>query len=249
LESLKLHPIAIIIPCHRAIGKDGELRGFAGGLETKSELLKVEKRAPRVFKYGEIEIKYLKSRDERLAALIDRIGITEHVITPDLFTALVSSIIGQQISMKAAETVWRRIVEKFGVVTPQNILSVSPEELQSVGISMRKATYIRDAALRIQSGVLNIEALKTMSDEEVCAELSKLCGVGRWTAEMLMIFSLERSDILSYDDLGIRRGLMKLYSLERLERSEFEKYRRLFSPYATVASFYLWASNDIKAGN
>ena len=105
---------------------------------------------------------------------------------------------------------------------------------------MRKAGYIRDAAESVISGALDIEALKTMPDEQLCKELTKLRGVGKWTAEMLMIFSLERPDVFSRDDLGLRRGLMKLHGLDTLDDERFERFRRLYSPYCSVASFYLW---------
>lgn len=247
-QACNKNPIAVIIPCHRAVGKNGELTGFAGGLDNKAMLLNIEKNAPRTFKYGERELQFLKSRDKKLAELIEKIGFPEYEIMPDLFAALTANIMGQQISMKAAETVWRRTKEKFGEVTPQKILSVSAEELQSVGISMRKVSYIREAAEMVLSGKLDIDSLKSLNDDEVCEKLIKLRGIGRWTAEMLMIFSMERQNILSYDDLGIRRGIMKLYGLEKLDKTEFEKYRALFSPYCTIASFYLWASNDLKEG-
>lgn len=238
------NPIAIVIPCHRVVGKSGSLTGYAGGLSTKAALLDLEKTAPRLFSYGETELKYLKFRDDRLSKLIDSIPCPEYEIIPDLFEALVYNIMGQQISMKAAETVWRRLKEKFVSITPDNLLSVPIDELQSVGISMRKASYIRGAAEKFLSGELFPEALRKMPDEQVCKELEKLRGVGRWTAEMLMIFSMERRDILSFDDLGIRRGIMRLHGLEKLDRESFEYYRGLYSPYGTVASFYLWSLND-----
>lgn len=237
------NPIAIIIPCHRVVGKKGALTGYAGGLNIKEKLLDMENSAPRLFKYGERERDYLKSRDKKLAKLIDEVGYPEYEVIPDFFAALVFNIMGQQISVKAAETVWRRALDKFGAISPENILTAPIEELQSVGISMRKASYIRDAAESVISGALDIAALKAMPDEQLCKELTKLRGVGKWTAEMLMMFSLERPDVLSRDDLGIRRGLCRLHGLEALGDADFEHYRRLYSPHCTVASFYLWSLN------
>ncbi len=242
------NPIAVIIPCHRVIGKSGGLAGYAAGPGIKKALLDLESRSARRYQYGERELGYLKSRDERMRLLIERVGFPKYEVIPDLFAALAYNIVGQQVSAKAAETVWRRLNEKFGELTPEKVLSMPAEELQGAGISMRKASYIRDAALKIKNGELDAAALKGMPDEEVCERLFGLRGVGRWTAEMLMIFSMERPDILSYDDLGIRRAIMRLYGLEKLGREDFEKYRRLFSPYGTIASFYLWALNDMKEG-
>ncbi len=193
------------------------------------------------FNYGDKEIEYLKRRDKRLGEVIDRIGPIRRRVVPDLFAALVHSIVGQQISTKAQESIWRKIVGKFGDITPENILAVTPDELQSVGISYRKVEYIRSAAEKIRSGEFDITALTTMSDAEVCERLASLRGIGVWSAEMLMLFSMQRPDILSFGDLAIHRGLRMIYHHRKIDRRLFEKYRRRFTPYGSVASLYLWA--------
>jgi len=193
------------------------------------------------FEYGEDAVRHLKRRDRRLGEAIDVIGPIRREVRPDLFAALVHSIVGQQISMKAQETVWRRIEEELGAVTPEAVAACSIEKLKSFGISFRKAQYIRDAAERVLDGRLNIAALYGMSDDEVYAELVRLSGVGVWTAEMLMLFSMQRPDILSYGDLAIQRGMRMLYRHREITRPLFEKYRRRYSPYGSVASLYLWA--------
>ena len=159
------------------------------------------------FHYDEEAIRYLKAKDPILADIIDRIGPIERPIDADLFSALINNIVGQQISMKAQETVWKRMLAAFGAITPENICRVSVEEIQQCGLSTRKATYIREAAEKVLSGECDLEALKNMSDEAVIAELSQLRGIGKWTAEMLLIFSMGRQDVLSWDDLAIHRGL------------------------------------------
>lgn len=193
------------------------------------------------FNYGDKEIEYLKRRDKRLGEVIDRIGPIRRRVVPDLFAALVHSIVGQQISTKAQESIWRKIVGKFGDITPENILAVTPDELQSVGISYRKVEYIRSAAEKIRSGEFDITALTTMSDAEVCERLASLRGIGVWSAEMLMLFSMQRPDILSFGDLALHRGLRMIYHHRKIDRRLFEKYRRRFTPYGSVASLYLWA--------
>ncbi|NLM20623.1 MAG: DNA-3-methyladenine glycosylase 2 family protein [Peptococcaceae bacterium] len=192
------------------------------------------------FEYGDLEIKYLKSKDKRLAEAMDRIGLVKRKVIPDLFSALVNSIVGQQISMKAHATIWQRILDKLGEVTPQAIQTLSAEELQSTGITMRKALYIKNIAQKILSGEFDMERLSGLPDHEVIKELSTLNGVGVWTAEMLMIFSMQRMNILSWNDLAIRRGIMKLYNYEQLDKQTFEKHRKRYSPYCSVASLYLW---------
>ena len=115
------------------------------------------------------------------------------------------------------------------------------EALRGCGLSLRKAGYLREAARAALEGRLDGAELAAMSDREVVDRLTALPGVGVWTAEMLMIFSMQRPDVVSYGDLAIRRGVMRLYGLESLSRREFETYRSRWSPYGTVASFYLWA--------
>lgn len=193
------------------------------------------------FQYGEAEIAYLKHADKRLAEVIERVGKVERWVIPDLFSALVHSIVGQQISTKAHETIWQRIQEGLGEVTPVVINRLSLEELQGFGISFRKAAYIHNAARKVLDGTFDIQALYGMSDKEVCARLSELEGIGVWSAEMLMLFSMQRPDILSFGDLAIQRGLRMVYHHRQITRVLFEKYRRRFSPCNSVASLYLWA--------
>lgn len=193
------------------------------------------------FQYGHKEIDYLKSRDKRLSEVIDRVGIVRRRVIPDIFAALVHSIIGQQITTKAHESIWRKIVALLGCITPENILAISPEELQSVGLSFRKVEYIRDAARRFASGEFDIDALNSLKDMEIVEKLSQLKGVGVWSAEMLMLFSMQRPDVLSFGDLAILRGLRMIYHHRHIDRKLFERYRRRFSPYNSVASLYIWA--------
>ncbi|HIY88788.1 MAG TPA: DNA-3-methyladenine glycosylase 2 family protein [Candidatus Bacteroides pullicola] len=193
------------------------------------------------FQYGETEIAYLKQVDKRMAEVIDRIGKVERRVIPDFFAALVHSIVGQQISTKAHETIWRRMENALGQVTPEAIDRLSVEELQGFGITFKKAAYIRNATQQVLDGTLDIQSLYMMNDNEVCTRLSELDGIGVWSAEMLMLFSMQRPDILSFGDLAIQRGLRMVYHHRKITRELFEKYRRRFSPYNSVASLYLWA--------
>lgn len=192
------------------------------------------------FEYGQKEIDYLKLRDKRLGAVIDQTGHIYRRNIPDLFAALVHAIVGQQISTKAHETIWRRMKDGMGAITPKAIDAIALEDLQKYGMTFKKAGYIKSCARKITSGEFNINALSNMADKEVCAELSKLDGVGTWTAEMLMIFSMQRSNILSYKDLAIIRGMKLLYHHKEITKERFERYRKRYSPYCSVASLYLW---------
>ncbi len=140
------------------------------------------------FRYGARETAYLKKADKRLGEVIDRIGEIKRETIGDLFAAIVHSIVGQQISTKAHRTVWQRICAALGTVTPQTVLSISAEELKNLGISFRKAEYIRSAAQKVASEELDLEALYAMSDDEVRSRLTQLRGIGVWSAEMLMLF-------------------------------------------------------------
>jgi len=193
------------------------------------------------FVYGAAETAHLKARDKRLSEAIDAIGDIRRRVEPDLFTALVHSIVGQQISTKALETVWGRMAAAFGRVTPGAVLARPVDELQAFGISFRKAGYIRGAAEAIATGALNLDAVARMPDDEAIRALSSLDGVGVWTAEMLLLFSLQRPDVFSFGDLAIHRGLRALYRHKEIPRERFERYRRRFAPYGSVASLYLWA--------
>lgn len=192
------------------------------------------------FEYGEKEVAYLSARDKKLGEAIARIGMVERRVIPDLFSALVHSIIGQQISTKAHESIWQRVKTYFGEVTPTALAAMPAEELKSFGLSYKKVEYIQKATNKIVNGEFDIAALRKMDDKDILETLTKLDGVGVWTAEMLMLHSLQRPDVLSFGDLGIRRGMSVLYHHRELTREIFERHRRCYSPYGSVASIYLW---------
>ncbi|MGC7871101.1 DNA-3-methyladenine glycosylase family protein [Desulfosporosinus sp. SYSU MS00001] len=192
------------------------------------------------FVYGQKEIDYLRRKDKKLGAAIDRIGLIRREITPDPFTALISSIVSQQISNKAAETVWNRLNSLFTELTPESIDQMDLAEIKDCGMSERKASYIKGIAEAAITGVVDFPNLNMLSDGEIISKLTSLRGVGIWTAEMLLIFSLNRPDVLSYKDLAICRGMMNLYNLKELPKEKFERYRKRYSPYGSVASLYLW---------
>lgn len=161
-------------------------------------------------------------------------------VNPDLFSALISSIISQQISTKAANTVKRRLTENIGEITAENIYKAQQSQIQECGMSNRKAAYIKNIAELSVEGTIDFESLSRFKDEDFIHEITKIKGVGEWTAEMLLIHSLKREDVLSFKDLGIRRGIEALYGLDQLTKKEFIEFQKRYSPYGTVASIYLW---------
>ena len=196
---------------------------------------------PQYFAYGTSETDYLARKDKRLASVIARIGSIRREVRPDLFDALMHAIVGQQIATKAQQTVWGRLVQALGKVTPATVDNMEAEALQRMGLSFRKVGYMKGAARKALQGELEVDALRHMDDASVSATLCKLDGVGVWTAEMLMLFSLQRPDVLSFGDLAIHRGLRMVYRHKRVSRERFEVYRRRYSPLGSVASLYLWA--------
>ena len=188
------------------------------------------------FAYGETECSYLRQKDKRLCAVIDRIGHIERAVDTDLFSSVVHHIIGQQISTKAQATIWCRCQDTLGEVNAEAILTAGVPKLQSLGMTFRK-----DFAEKVHTGVFSLDAVAHMDDEDAIRALSSLKGIGVWTAEMILLFCLQRPDIFSYDDLAIQRGLRMVYHHREIDRRLFEKYRRRFHPYCSVASLYLWA--------
>lgn len=193
------------------------------------------------FVYGQKEIDGLSRKDKRLAAVMERMGPIQREVHTDLFNALMNAIVGQQIATKAQQTIWGRLVLTLGTVSPQTVDAADTEVLQGVGLSYRKVGYMKAAARKVVLGELDVAALEHMDNAELCATLCALDGVGVWTAEMLMLFSLQRPDVFSFGDLAILRGLRMLYRHKTVSRQRFETYRKRFSPYGSVASLYLWA--------
>jgi len=195
----------------------------------------------KLFSYGKAEIDHLKSRDKKLGRAIDRIGMIERQVIPELFEALVHSVVAQQISSKAAATVWGRLCGNLLDITPNQVASADVADIQQCGLSMRKARYIKGIGEATVSGDLDLAGLREMPDAQVIERLSSLSGIGVWTAEMLLIFSLCRPDVVSWGDLAIRRGMMNLYGLKDLSKKQFDRFRKRYSPCGSVASLYLWA--------
>ena len=193
------------------------------------------------FAYGERELSYLRQKDKRLGSVMDRIGHIDRAVDPDLLSSVVHHIIGQQISTKAQATIWQRIHDTLGSINAETILKAGVPALQALGMTFRKAEYITDFAEKIHTGAFRLDEVARMNDEDAIRALSSLKGIGVWTAEMILLFCLQRPDIFSYDDLAIRRRLRMVYHHREIDRERFERYRRRFSPYGSVASLYLWA--------
>jgi DNA-3-methyladenine glycosylase II len=192
-------------------------------------------------------IKHLRSADPVLAAIIERVGPCKLSYREPVFETLVRSIVFQQLSGKAATTIFNRLVEAAGgKLTPEAILKLRTPTLRKVGLSKQKASYIRDLATRAQAKEIDFEALPALSDEEIIAALTKVKGIGVWTAHMFLLFALRRENVLPTGDLGVRAAIRKLYKKRSMPSpKQVEKIARGWHPYCSIASWYLWRSLEL----
>jgi DNA-3-methyladenine glycosylase II len=201
-------------------------------------------------------VEHLRASDETLKRLIDERGPLDHDARQrgrpdDAYGALLRSIVGQQLSTKAARSIYGRLVELFGgkTPTPQELLDADPEVVRAVGLSHAKVKYIRSLAEHVTSGQLDLERLPELGDEEVMREVTAVKGLGEWTGHMFLIFHLGREDVLPVGDLGIRRAVERAYGFEELPgREELERLGERWAPYRSLASLYLWESLDNTPG-
>ena len=192
-------------------------------------------------------IKHLRSADPVLAAIIERVGPCKLSYREPVFETLVRSIVFQQLSGKAATTIFNRLVEAAGgKLSPGAILKLRTPTLRKVGLSKQKASYIRDLANRAQAKEIDFEALPALSDEEIIAALTKVKGIGVWTAHMFLLFALRRENVLPTGDLGVRAAIRKLYKKRSMPSPKLvEKIARGWHPYCSIASWYLWRSLEL----
>lgn len=203
------------------------------------------------FNYSIKELEEIKQKDEKIKLIIEEIGYIERKCMNDLFQGLTHIIIGQQISQKAHISIWERANIILENIDPETISKCSIEKIKSVGISYRKASYIKELANKINNHEIDLKSLYEKDDEQVCKELTKLNGIGIWSAEMAMIFCMNRKNIFSFSDTAIKKALKIIYGHKEITRDIFEHYKRLFSPYCSIVSFYLWEisnrSNNVKS--
>jgi DNA-3-methyladenine glycosylase II len=203
--------------------------------------------------YWEEACKHLRRRDRVLKRLIPQFGEARLRSRGDAFTTLARSVVGQQISVKAAQAVWERFTAVAGpvpnadatLVLPQAVMALSTEQLRSAGLSARKCEYLHDLASHFAHGQVHEAQWSAMDDEAIIAELVHIRGIGRWTAEMFLIFHLMRPNVLPLDDLGLLKGIsLNYFSGEPVSRSEAREVAEAWSPYRSVATWYLWRSLD-----
>ncbi|MBI2771364.1 MAG: DNA-3-methyladenine glycosylase 2 family protein [Burkholderiales bacterium] len=195
--------------------------------------------------YWEEACRHLSKKDRVLKRLIPEFGDACLQSRGDAFTTLARSIVGQQISVKAAQTVWDRFARLPRRMTAGNVLKLKVDDMQAAGLSARKIEYLVDLSLHFDSGAIHANAWKDMGDEEIITELVGIRGIGRWTAEMFLIFHLMRPNVLPLDDVGLISGISKNYfSGEAVSRSDAREVAAAWAPYCSVATWYIWRSLD-----
>ncbi len=193
--------------------------------------------------------KHLCRRDRVMKKLIPRFGQTRLQSRGDAFTTLARSIVGQQISVKAAQSVWDRFAAQVGGASqhllPQAVLAQDTPSLRSAGLSARKAEYLTDLARHFDSGMVHVDQWQAMDDEAIINELVAIRGIGRWTVEMFLIFYLLRPNVLPLDDLGLLKGIsLSYFSGEAVSRAEAREVGEAWAPFRSVATWYIWRSLD-----
>lgn len=199
-----------------------------------------------MIKYGKAEMKYLAAQDPVMEKLISHFGYIQQGGQEDVFCELVMSIVGQMISNNVAHIINERVKSAVGPITPENIIKTGVEKIKGCGMSKRKAEYIVGLAEGVLNGTYDFKMLDHMSDEEAIRYLMQIKGVGRWTAEMIVEFTLGRPDVFSYGDAALRNGIIKAHGFKTLSEIRFERMRKKYSPYCSVASLYYYALNDEK---
>lgn len=264
-QAMGKNPFPIIVPCHRVLAANGKPGGFtaAGGVATKLRMLAIEgatagqpalplAASGSAFDPAEA-VRHLRARDPALARLMDAVGPfrMELKTTSSLFGALAEAIVYQQLTGKAAATIFGRLCDLFPgareAPTADQVHEVAEEALRAVGLSRAKALALKDLAHRAREGSLpTLADTHSMDDEAIVARLTQVRGIGRWTAQMLLMFRLGRPDILPLDDLGLRKGYAVAFRKRALpDKATLEKHGTKWKPFRTVASWYLWRAAEL----
>ena len=189
--------------------------------------------------------KHLVKKDRVMKRLIPQFGDAALQTRRDAFTTLARSIVGQQSSVKAAQAVWERFAALSRTLSPTHVLKLKVDDMRAAGLSARKIDYLVDLALHFDNGKLHVKDWESMDDEAIIAELVDIRGIGRWTAEMFLIFYLQRPNVLPLDDPGLITGISQNYfSGEQVSRSDAREVAEAWKPWCSVATWYIWRSLD-----
>lgn len=198
---------------------------------------------------GEKAAEFLREADAILAKVIENVGILEEKKSDNYFISLIESIVSQQLSVKVADVIYGRFENLFPekVITPEKVLEIDTEVMRKVGMSYGKIKYVKSLAEHVIQSPTMFEQFDAMSDEDIIAELIPIKGIGQWTAEMFLIFTMGRPDVFSYGDLGLKNAIRNLYGLsDRPTLEEANEITDVWRPYRSYGSRYLWKSLEVK---
>jgi len=190
----------------------------------------------------------LLNRDEKMRVLIRKFGWPDFDPKQDYFQSLLRSIVFQQLSGKAANTIYERfinLIPKTVTLSPKEVLKLDKDEMRKTGLSFQKINYLRNLAYFFENNSFQKKDVERMTDEEISNELTQIKGIGQWTVDMFLMFTLNRADILPYTDLGIQKGFKKIFNMNNLpSKKEMETHSKIWRPYRTIACWYLWRTVD-----
>lgn len=201
-----------------------------------------------MIEYDEKEMVYISNKDPVMKMLVDHYGKLKMGKVTDVYTSLVFHIISQMLASSVSDTLIKRFLDLVDDVTPENVLRIGIEEIRECGISRKKAEYILELSNNVLEEKYDFSLLDPMSDDESVKYLQQIKGVGKWTAEMIVEFTMGRLNIFSYDDVALQNGIKKAHGFKTLSKTRFERLRKIYAPYCSIASLYYYAYNDDKSG-
>lgn len=201
-----------------------------------------------MIEYDAKEMVYISNKHPVMKTLVDHYGKLKMGKVTDVYKSLVFHIISQMLANSVSGTLIKRFLDLVGDVTPENVLRIGIEEIRECGISKKKAEYILELSNSVLEEKYDFSLLDSMSDDEAVEYLQQIKGVGKWTAEMIVEFTMGRQNIFSYDDVALQNGIKKAHGFKILSKIRFERLRRMYAPYCSIASLYYYAYNDDKSG-
>lgn len=199
-----------------------------------------------MIEYGKEEMAYISSKSTVMQILVKRYGQLEMGHVTDVYSSLVIHIISQMLSNNVADVLTGRFINLVGEIRPEVISKLAIEDIRQCGISQKKAEYIIELSNKVHSGEYDFSGIDDLADDQVISYLMKIKGVGRWTAEMIAEFTMGRKNIFSFDDVALQNGIKSAHGFKTLSKTRFERLRKLYSPYCSIASLYYYSYNDDK---
>ncbi len=245
-RAMGTNPIPIIIPCHRVLAKAGKPGGFSAPAGISMKIIILHKEGVIFNKKHEKGMRFVEKSNPLFEKIVKNVGpyTAPYGSISRPYESLVNSIMYQQISVKAASSIARKFIAMYGdgkYPVAKVMKELNDAEFREAGVSRQKAGYLRDLATKVSNGDVDLRRISRMDDEKVISELTKIRGIGRWSAQMFLIFHLGRLDIWPVDDLGLQKGVQKVLNLkEKPDKKSLVEIGRRWAPYRSIATWYLW---------